>query len=41
MSKLNRLNRRAFLRSTGVTAVTGVIGTTVPLSAEAGGAVLR
>ena len=41
MSKLNRLNRRAFLRSTGMTAVAGAVGTTVPLSAEAGGAVLR
>ena len=41
MSKLNRLNRRAFRRSTGMTAVAGAVGTTVPLSAEAGGAVLR
>jgi cystathionine beta-lyase len=38
MSKLNRVDRRAFLRSTGMTAVAGAVGTTVPLAAEAGGA---
>ena len=39
MSKLTRLNRRAFLRSTGLTAVAGAVGTTVPLAGEAAGAV--
>jgi cystathionine beta-lyase len=41
MSKLSRLDRRAFLRSTGMTAVAGAVGATVPvpLAAEAGGAV--
>ena len=39
MSKLTRLNRRAFLRSTGMTAVAGAVGTTVPLPGEAAGAV--
>ena len=39
MSRLARLNRRAFLRSTGLTAVAGAVGTTVPLAAEAGRAI--
>ena len=38
MSKLSQLDRRAFLRSTGMTAVAGAVGATVPLAAEAGGA---
>ena len=37
MSKLSRLDRRAFLRSTGMTAVAGAVGATVPLAAETGG----
>ena len=36
MSKLNRFDRRAFLRSTGMTAVAGAVGGTVPLAAESG-----
>ena len=41
MSKLSRLDRRAFLRSTGLTAVAGAVGATVPVprAAEAGSAV--
>ena len=38
MSRLSRLDRRAFLRSTGMTAVAGAVAATVPLAAEAGGA---
>ena len=38
MSKLNRLDRRAFLRGAGLTAVAGAVGAEVPLAAEAGGA---
>ena len=41
MSKLSRLDRRAFLRSTGMTAVAGAVGATVPLAAEVGGAARR
>ena len=36
MSVLNTLDRRAFLRSTGMTAVAGAVGTTVPLAAGVG-----
>ena len=36
MSVLNPLDRRAFLRSTGMTAVAGAVGTTVPLAAGVG-----
>ena len=38
MSKLSRIDRRAFLRNTGLTAVAGAVGATVPLAAEARGA---
>ena len=41
MSKLSRLDRRAFLRGAGMTAVAGAAGARVPLGAEAGGAARR
>ena len=41
MLKPSRLDRRAFLRSTGMTAVAGTVGAAVPLAAEAGGAARR
>ena len=41
MSKLSRLDRRAFLRSTGMTAIAGAVGATVPLAAETGGGARR
>lgn len=41
MSKLSRLDRRAFLRGAGMTAVAGAAGARVPLGAEAGGATRR
>ena len=37
MSVLNPLDRRAFLRSTGMTAVAGAVGATVPVAAGVGG----
>ena len=39
MPKLSPLGRRAFLRSTGMTAVAGTVGTAIALEAEAGGTV--
>ena len=41
MSKLSRLDRRAFLRTTGMTAVAGAVGGTVPLAAQGGGGAVR
>ena len=37
MSLLTPLGRRAFLRSTGLTAAAGAVGAAVPPAAEAGG----
>ena len=41
MSKLSRLDRRAFLRGAGMTAVAGAVGAEVPVAAQAGGAARR
>ena len=41
MSKLNRIDRRAFLRSTGMTAVAGAVGAKAAPAAAAGGAAQR